>query len=625
MKNVLFLVLVTFFALTARSQSVNKDSLLKELKIAREDTNKVNLLREIGIAIIYQNPPASIPYFRQAYQLAHRLNFYPGLERNYAATSTAYAFNAKYDSAKLFIDTAITYALKVGDASRLALVYLNRADAYDNLNDYSLALKDCDTAMNYAEHSGNKDRLARIYQIMSGIYDKQKQLAPALEYNAKAIALFNELGNRQMVGKGTFNSAMLLRTMNKGPEALLAINKAIAIADSLNDVNNFSAYYQVLAGILTDAKKYKEARAAAQTALRYAKETGHRRQQANVLGEIANISLAENDYTAAVGYGLQAYDVFKELKDLGREQSAAAFLAEAYGKKGESDLAYRYLKISSTLNDSLLQKKFDEENARLQTAFDVKQKESEILMLNKDRQLQEQRLWRQQILLLGSLALVVLAIAGIFLLVSRYRLRQRVKEMELRNSIAADLHDEVGSSLSSIYMLSEMAGASGTSAASQKDMLHKVTSYSKETMDKMGDIVWMIKQHSEDGKDLQERMQRFLYEMCSSKNISHHYEGELLQTLKLNTEQKKTLYLVFKEAVNNALKYAMPNHINVSISKQQNGVALRISDDGRGFDHLSAKKGNGLANMQNRAKELGGKTEILSSEKGTTVLCTLPV
>jgi signal transduction histidine kinase len=99
----------------------------------------------------------------------------------------------------------------------------------------------------------------------------------------------------------------------------------------------------------------------------------------------------------------------------------------------------------------------------------------------------------------------------------------------------------------------------------------------------------------------------------------------LLQSLKLSTEQKKAIYLIFKEAVNNALKYASAEHIHVTISKQQNQVEMSISDNGKGFVLASGNKGNGLTNMQNRARELGGKTEINSSDKGTSIICRFPV
>jgi signal transduction histidine kinase len=421
------------------------------------------------------------------------------------------------------------------------------------------------------------------------------------------------------------NIGNILTRANEYAAGIENYQQAISLANEAGDRVNLSMYYGNISSNYIRQGQYEKALENVQRAMQYAKEQENEKQIAIAYSIFGEIYLKQKKYAQSIEAGSKAYAGFQENGLLDEQQTVAEILAEAYSLSGNHSEAYKYLSKSKELSDTLATQKYDEDIAAMQTSFNVEEKNSQIALLNKDKQLQQQRLSRQQLMLFGSLALVVLAIAGIILLVSRYRLRQRVKEMELRNSIAADLHDEVGSSLSSIYMLSEMAGAAATSADSQKEMLHKVTSYSKETMDKMGDIVWMIKQSGDDGKDLEERMQRFLYEMCSSKNISNRFDGGVLQTIKLSTEQKKALYLIFKEAVNNALKYAAPQNIHVAVSKTPNSIELKIADDGQGFNLSSAKKGNGLLNMQNRAKELGGKTEISSSEKGTIVICTLPV
>ena len=136
------------------TQNPERDSLISLIPAKKNDTTKVDLYRDIGITFIYENPPASIPYFKQAIALGKKLNFEAGLERSYAATATAYVFSGKFDSSLAYVDTAIMYANKVKDVSRQALVYLNRADVYTNLQRFNEALKDCDTAMKYAEQSG---------------------------------------------------------------------------------------------------------------------------------------------------------------------------------------------------------------------------------------------------------------------------------------------------------------------------------------------------------------------------------------------------------------------------------------------------------------------------------------
>ncbi len=619
------LLFLTFFMSDAQSQTLDKDSLLNELKTAREDSNKVILYRILAITLADNMPGEAVNYGKAGVQLGLRLKYDRGVAGCYLNVSYAYSNAGRLDSALLYIDSAILWSLKVGEPARLALAYLNRGDYNMRLWNLKQSLADCDTALRYAVLADNKDRIARIYLTMGNTYFSQSKLPESLDYYERTAKLYAEIGNQKMYASALNNIGNVFTRNEKYQQAIENYQRAITIAENADDQVRLSMYYGNMSSAYTRLGQYDKAEASAHTAMDHAVRQQNETQTGYIYNYLGLIYLARKEYSKSVTVAAKAWDIMQEAGLQEEQRTAADILADAYTATGNYKEANKYLTESRKLSDSLAKQKFDKEVAALQTSFRFEEKNTEITLLKKDGQLQQQRLYRQRLLIGGSFLLTALATAGIFLLISRHRLRQRVKEVELRNSIAADLHDEVGSSLSSIYMLSKMAGTPGASTDSQHAVLNKVTSYSKETMDKMGDIVWMIKQHDEDGKDLQERMHRFLYEMCSSKNISSHFEGDLLKTLKLTTEQKKALYLIFKEAVNNALKYASPHHINVMISKKQNQIELKIADDGSGFDVLSANKGNGLENMQNRAKELGGKTKIISSEKGTTVLCTLPL
>jgi signal transduction histidine kinase len=152
-----------------------------------------------------------------------------------------------------------------------------------------------------------------------------------------------------------------------------------------------------------------------------------------------------------------------------------------------------------------------------------------------------------------------------------------------------------------------------------------MSSNAKETMDKMGDIVWMIKPGETEAGSLKQRMERFAYEIGTSKNIEVNMQLEELENLKLNMEQRRNIYLIFKEAVNNAVKYSDAKKIDINSSLQNHELLLTIKDEGQGFDHAKTKKGNGLGNMSHRAEELGGRLEIVSAPaEGTTVSLTMP-
>ena len=473
---------------------------------------------------------------------------------------------------------------------------------------------------------GNDDRLARIYDIMSGVYGMQKQYPLALSFLEKAMVLYKKLDNQQMIGLGLWSKAAIYRETKKSDEAMPLLIEAIGIAEKVGDIQNLSAYYIDLTRLNIEKKDFTKAETLAKKALQFAEQTGNRIQQAVSYALIANLYLEQNNLHQAIESGQTAYQMVKEDNDLVRQQQAATFLADAYEKTGNTKLAFNFLKISRDLNDSLLNQQFSSEIASLQTTFQVSEKEKEIQLLNKDKEIQKQKLSRQRILLIASIALIGLAIGGIFLLRNRSRLRQQMKELELRNQIAADLHDEVGSSLSSIHMLSQIANKKQSEDASQKEILERMSVNAQETMDKMGDIVWMIKPGESEGSSLKNRMERFAQEICSSKNILLDMELGKLETLKLSMPQRKNLYLIFKEALNNAAKYSGTEKIAVSIKEENKKLLFTLQDFGKGFDASSIKKGNGLDNMQNRAKELKGELDIASATgEGTTILLTMPV
>jgi two-component system, NarL family, sensor histidine kinase UhpB len=619
------LILLVGYGHSLVAQNAETDSLDRLLETAKEDTNKVHIYWKAGAAVIYQDAQAAIVYFKKGAALAERLHFISGLERCHNATSFAFSVNAKYDSALVYINLAVPYAIEAGNVKRLSLAYLNRADVHSNLSNYSAALKDCDTAIQYAEKmTANADALARIYSIMAGVYVDQNKLKEAEMQMDKSIDLFAKTDNRRMIAQMHSNKADLYNLQDQPAKALPLLREAIRIGDSLNDIENLSSYYLTLTEIFIKLKRDEEAQAAAMQSLRLTEQTGNTLQKGNVYQVMYRIAKEKNNRQEAIGYALKAYDIFSQEADTLRLQLGAADLSDAYLALNNPAEAHKYLKISADLRDSLLRKQFNEETAKLQTTFEVREKDKAIQLLNTEKELQNQRLQKQRFIMLGATAIALLAITGIWLLMNRNKLRQRMKELELRNQIAADLHDEVGSSLSSIHMLSQMATGKSNEAA-QQAILSRMSTNAKETMDKMGDIVWMIKPGEAEAGSLKQRMERFAYEIGAAKNMEVSVQLDELEKQKLTMEQRKNIYLIFKEAVNNAAKYSGAGKIDICSSLHNRELRLSIKDGGQGFDNTVTRNGNGLGNMQNRARELGGRLEISSApNEGTTVTLAMP-
>jgi two-component system, NarL family, sensor histidine kinase UhpB len=619
---IIFISFIAAFQLKA--QTFNQDSLLKELPKAKEDSSKTFLLRNIGATYYNQDPRKAIAYWRQAVELSYKLNYVKGLAINYINISLGYSFLSKMDSSVIYIDSAIKYSKIIGEPDRLALAYLNKADAYRNLGNFTAALLYCDTASVYAAKKNNTDRLARIYDIISGIYFEQKQYHASLGIQAKALAMYKKDGNEVMEGQVYDDFGLLYEKMGKTDSALHYYKKAVAFGERLKDYKNLSSYYGSMAHVHAGLGKYREAETYANKALEYGIQQENNNQLASVYSLLGEIYFKQEKFADAAKAGEKAYSYSLD-EVIPQQQQIAFSLSEAYNMLGDHKNAYKYLTISNTLKDSITKETYNEQVASLKASFELKEKDKEIVLLGKDKELQQQKLFRQRILFAAAAVLLAIALAGIWFLLNRSKLKQRMKELELRNQIAADLHDEVGSSLSSIHMLSQMANTNLENDR-QKNILDKVSTNAKETMDRMSDIVWMIKPGETEAGSLQQRMERFAYEICSSRNIQLQIQVAEIEKLKLSMEQRKNIYLIFKEAVNNAVKYSGTQKIEATAFVQNRQLALTVKDFGKGLDRGVIKKGNGLDNMQHRAKELGGELIIDSSvNEYTTVKLSLGV
>jgi signal transduction histidine kinase/ligand-binding sensor domain-containing protein len=235
-------------------------------------------------------------------------------------------------------------------------------------------------------------------------------------------------------------------------------------------------------------------------------------------------------------------------------------------------------------------------------------------------------IWQQWWFLL-ALA-VVLAVA--IYMVYRYRLSQLLKLERVRTRIASDLHDDIGSSLSQIAILSEVVrqkvGENGVS-----EPLARIADTSREMVDSMSDIVWAINPARDRLGDLLKRMRRFATDLLEAKDIDLKFRiPQKIPNVHLDADLRRELYMVFKEAINNVARHSGAASANVGVAFQGQRLELTIADDGRGFEvdgkHATSMGGNGLINMRRRIERLGGELEFDSAPgQGTRVRIVVPL
>lgn len=202
----------------------------------------------------------------------------------------------------------------------------------------------------------------------------------------------------------------------------------------------------------------------------------------------------------------------------------------------------------------------------------------------------------------------------------RFRLQQALKLQAIRNKIASDLHDEIGSNLSTISIFSDVAKAQ--SEGSQiATLLGKISSYTQESMEAMSDIVWMINATNDRFENIIIRMRELAVELIEAKGAALQLTiDEPLNALKLGMQERKNFWLIYKEALNNIAKYANAKQVWICLDYENGHISLDIKDDGTGFSRSHLGSGNGLKNMHLRAEALKGKLKIISAPgEGTEV------
>jgi signal transduction histidine kinase len=222
----------------------------------------------------------------------------------------------------------------------------------------------------------------------------------------------------------------------------------------------------------------------------------------------------------------------------------------------------------------------------------------------------------------------LLLIAALFMYaVHDIRVSRLLAVEKLRSRVARDLHDDMGSTLSTINILSSMArNKVEVDNSKTTDYLGKISEYSERMMDAMDDIVWSIKPSNDSMNKIAARMREFATNVLEAKEIDYEFAiDDSVYDVKLDMEARRDFFLIFKEAVNNAAKYSQAKHLEMRLTMQNKKLLLIVKDNGVGFD-LAEADGNGLGNMQKRADQLNGNITIESQKgSGTCVNLTIPV
>ncbi len=222
-----------------------------------------------------------------------------------------------------------------------------------------------------------------------------------------------------------------------------------------------------------------------------------------------------------------------------------------------------------------------------------------------------------------------LGLAGMFLVSAlvRGRLGRRKEVEALRQQIASDLHDDIGSNLSSIALLAELGETEADDSTLAREEFQQIGQVAGKTIEAMRDIVWMIRPENETWTDLTARLRATTGQLLRAVQYEFQVEGRAPSGV-VPLVFKRDFFLIYKELLNNIVKHSGASMATICLRHRRGRLFLHVTDNGVGFDETeeSFKPGNGLRNLNHRTKQLKGEMKVRSGKgEGTAVQFSAPV
>ena len=212
-------------------------------------------------------------------------------------------------------------------------------------------------------------------------------------------------------------------------------------------------------------------------------------------------------------------------------------------------------------------------------------------------------------------------------MIYRYRVNQLRRIQLVRNRIATDLHDDIGSALTNISILTELSKRSRHEPEKSEEYIDRIREEIDSSGQALDDIIWSVNTKDDTLHETAARMRRYASELFDARNI--HYDLKMdphIADKKIGMEQRRDLFLIFKEALNNIHKHAKATSVNISLFIEKDILNLDISDNGVGFDTARPTHRNGISNIKNRVSRWKGNITVDSqNDTGTTIKIRLPL
>ncbi len=524
--------------------------------------------------------------------------------------------------------------------------------SYARLGNYSKAIEYAYKALQVSEASDDKAIMAQSLHLIGAYYYRFGEYESAMKNFRMATTIYLELGNKFDFARNNNMIGEVLLDQGHSSEAYQQFYQSLKIYEGQGappwgvpwGYSNLGSVYEKQgdsasaagAGIVA-TNKYQEALNRYTISLKKFEEIKDPAGTAEQTIFIGKIYFKLGQISVAKKYlldGLKLSGKFGEKQNL---TPCYLYLSQIDSAEGNAWKAYEHYKLYALYRDSMFNRESSNKLSIYKVQYEFEKKEQELKLLTAENKLQSVLVDKQNQRKKFAWIIAALILCAAVVVFYRYRRLLRIKaEQKLlkeRLTISQDLHDHVGSTLSSISVYSKVAQLQGEENKKEEmnELLGRIRTTSNTMITEMNDIVWAINPGNDTMEKIIRRMEAYAQPLLEARNMAFHFQyDESLFTEAMEMEKRKNFYLIFKEAVNNAVKYSASPQVNARLYRENGSLVLEIKDTGIGFnlDAVSAStslSGNGLRNMQQRAKAIHSDLVIESTPGyGTLVRLNCP-
>lgn len=621
-----FLFIGTVFV---SAQNTYVDSLEKILP-GKKGKERIEIVGELSYMYCYINTDKALKYAREELKLAQITKDSLLIAQAFHDMGAVYTSKGDFKTAISIFSNALRIREGHADSMGIAKTLINIGYANQEIGNGDEALTAYLRSAKIFEEIGQEQYLVIIYNNIGAIYLRQGSEKKASEYLKKAIIYSEKFNDKGGLINAKTNLAGIL--FEKGD-----YTKSEKYYLEILDVITSSGISNQLPIVLMNLGVCKTRKGEFDKGLNYVLQAiplYEEKQDNKGLGmALVNAGISYiwmNDLNNAEKFLLRGKKLCEETGSNIQLYFAYEALHRLEFAKGNYQKAMQYFNKMKKYENLVHNETTTAKLAEMEVKYQTEKKEKELSL--KNAQLFNAKLKnRKNQLIIISLALGMILILSLTVFsvrnnrLKREKIRQQSK-LELQDErlrISRDLHDNIGAELTLISSTLD-AKAFKSDSEKEKNELENISNFSRNAMSQLRETIWAIRNESNSLEVFATRIREYSGKLCAPLKIEPEVNSSLDREFMLSPAKTINLYRLCQEAIHNAVKHAHCTRLSTTITAHSGQIKIVISDNGKGFDTTATEKGNGIANMKSRAKEIGGIFQLNSSPgQKTEVIITL--